>query len=346
MTLSLAAASSRPTRFPPVLPGIGLCLGIAVAAYLAQALEIRILGRPWLETLVLAILIGAVVRAMWTPGPIWRVGVAFSAKTVLEVAVVLIGATISGAAMLGLGATLLAGVPILVGLAIAGSYGLGRLLLVPHKMAVLIACGNAICGNSAIAAVAPVIDADGKDVAAAIAFTAVMGVAVVLVLPLMAVSLHLPPRAYGVLAGLTVYAIPQVLAATAPVSSLSAQVGAVVKLVRVLMLGPVVVMVSSMHSSAAGPRRGAPFRLVVPWFVAAFLALLAARSADWIPHNLLAPAATASGWLTVIAMAALGLSVDVSAMARVGPRAAVTVTGSLLMLGGLALLLLRVLTLA
>src|SRR5205085_10254017 len=109
---------------------------------------------------------------------------------------------------------------------------------------VLVACGNAICGNSAIAAVAPVIGAESDDVASSIAFTAVLGVLVVLGLPLLMVPLGLSTYQYGVLAGLTVYAVPQVLAATLPVSALSGQVGTLVKLVRVLMLGPVVLGLS------------------------------------------------------------------------------------------------------
>jgi uncharacterized membrane protein YadS len=107
---------------------------------------------------------------------------------------------------------------------------------------VLVACGNSICGNSAIAAVAPVIGADGEDVAASIAFTAVLGVVVVLLLPFLAPLLHLSGLQYGVLAGLTVYAVPQVLAATAPLGMVAVQMGTLVKLVRVLMLGPVVLV--------------------------------------------------------------------------------------------------------
>ena len=111
-------------------------------------------------------------------------------------------------------------------------------------MAILIACGNSICGNSAIAAVAPVIGAHSDDVAASISFTAVLGVIVVLTLPLLVPVLQLSLTQYGVLAGLTVYAVPQVLAATLPIGALSNQVGTVVKLVRVLMLGPVVLGLS------------------------------------------------------------------------------------------------------
>lgn len=79
-------------------------------------------------------------------------------------------------------------------------------------MAMLVACGNAICGNSAIAAVAPVINAESDDIATSIAFTAVLGIVVVIALPVAAHHLHLSPYAGGALAGLTVYAVPQVVA--------------------------------------------------------------------------------------------------------------------------------------
>src|SRR6202008_1901383 len=119
-----------------------------------------------------------------------------------------------------------------------------RALGLPQRISILIACGNSICGNSAIAAVAPVIGAAADEIAASIAFTAVRGVIVVLLLPLLAPVLLLSLTQYGVLAGLTVYAVPQVLAATLPIGALANQVGTVIKLVRVLMLGPVVLGLS------------------------------------------------------------------------------------------------------
>src|SRR5436853_7003212 len=96
-------------------------------------------------------------------------------------------------------------------------------------MSVLVACGNSICGNSAIAAVAPIIGARGEDIASSIAFTAVLGVVVVLGLPLLVPVLDLSLTQYGTLAGLTVYAVPQVLAATLPIGELSKQGGQVVE---------------------------------------------------------------------------------------------------------------------
>ena len=331
-------------------PGLVLCGLIAVGAYALQAVEARLFGRPWLEALVLAILLGTVIRTVWAPPLRWLPGIAFSAKIVLEVAVVLLGATVSASTILGAGAPLLAGIVVVVCVAILFSYGLGRLFGLPRRMAVLIACGNSICGNSAIAAVAPVIGADSDDVAASIAFTAVLGVAVVLGLPMLAVALHMSPRGFGVLAGLTVYAVPQVLAATAPISSLSAQVGTLVKLVRVLMLGPVVLILSLLtnRQNAAGigavasPTARSKGQLpklhqLVPWFIVGFLLLVAARSADLIPRKLLSPAGHAATWLTIVSMAALGLGVDVRVIAKAGLRVTAVVTLSLVALGSVAL---------
>ena len=326
------------------LPGLALCAAVTAAAFGLQTLEVHLFGRAWLETLVIAILLGTAVRTAWTPGKRFTAGIAFSAKILLEVAVVLLGATISAATILGQGAVLLVSIAGLVVLAICVSYGLGRLFGLPHKMATLIACGNSICGNSAIAAVAPVIGADSDDVAASIAFTAVLGVAVVLGLPVLAIYLHMTPRAFGVFAGLTVYAVPQVLAATAPISSFSAQVGAVVKLVRVLMLGPVVLVLSLLHakdSEAQGQakRRGPNLQHLVPWFILGFLGMVALRSGGMLPAPAVKGAGALATWLTILSMAALGLGVDVRVVAKAGPRVTAVVTLSLLALGAVALAL-------
>ncbi len=340
----------RPGAAPwRLAPGLGLCLAIAAVAAILQGLEARLFGRAWLEALVIAILLGTAVRTAWAPGPAWRAGIAFCARPLLEVAVVLLGATIGAATLLGAGPALLAAIALVVVAGLAISYGLGRLFGLPRRMATLIACGNSICGNSAIAAVAPVIGAEAKDVAASIAFTAVLGVIVVLALPVLAIALRLTPRSFGVFAGLTVYAVPQVLAATAPISSLSAQVGTLVKLVRVLMLGPVVLGLSLvMHRRGAGRRaadtgagrevgRLPPLHQLLPWFIAGFLALVVARSTGLIAPAVALPAGRVATWLTVVSMAALGLGVDVRVVARAGARVAAVVTLSLIALGAAAL---------
>jgi uncharacterized integral membrane protein (TIGR00698 family) len=333
-------------RVRAIVPGVLLCIGIAIVATVLQWVETRATGRPYVEALVLAIVVGALVRTAWTPGERWLAGIGFSAKQLLEVAVVLLGVSIDAAVIIKAGPWLLGGVVLIVAVGLAAGYGISRLAGLQHRLSVLIACGNAICGNSAIAAVAPVIGADGSDVAASIAFTAVLGVAAVLGLPVLKHLLGLSMVQYGALAGLTVYAVPQVLAATLAVSATSAQVGTLVKLVRVLMLGPVVLGLSLMRrregagGSGVGMRRPSLGRLV-PWFIVGFVLAGVARTAGLVPASLAVPLRDVATELTVLSMAALGLAVDVRALARVGHRVTAAVCGSLAVILVVSLLLVR-----
>ena len=321
-------------------PGILLCIAITVVAILMQAVEVHFAGQAYLEALVLAILLGVAIRTAWTPAKRFVPGIAFSAKFLLEVAVVMLGASVSVAIVLALGPILLVGIASVVAIALGSSFIICRMLGLPLRMAILIACGNSICGNSAIAAVAPVIGADGDDIAASISFTAVLGVVVVLTLPLLVPVLQLSLTQYGVLAGLTVYAVPQVLAATLPIGALSNQVGTVIKLVRVLMLGPVVLGLSLLARDLRtdtrldrANRRSPDLHELVPWFITGFLAVLIVRSLGLIPPSALPTITHVAAILTTISMAALGLGVDVRVVARSGVRVTLAVTVSLLILG-------------
>ena len=349
---ALPLPTTRPSTAARLGPGLLLCAAVTLLATGLQFAEEHLFGRPWLEALVLAILLGTAIRTAWTPGERWRPGIEFSAKTLLELAVVLLGASVSFTTLLAVGPALLAGIAGVVVIAVAASYSIGRTLGLPRRMAVLVACGNSICGNSAIAAVAPVIGADSDNVASSIAFTAVLGVLVVLGLPLLVPLLGLSETQYGTLAGLTVYAVPQVLAATVPIGALSNQVGTLVKLVRVLMLGPVVLLLSLVASrlreetdepapAVTAGERPAPGRValhqLVPWFILGFLGVAALRSFGLIPAALLGPVAVVANWLTVLSMAALGLGVDIRVVARAGGRVVAAVTLSLVVLGAISL---------
>ncbi len=337
-TLASVTAFGRTIR-----PGVMLCLLVTLAAIGLTSIERDVIGHVWLEPLVLAILLGAAVRTAWTPDARFKAGIDFSSKTLLEVAVVLLGASVSAATLSSLGVGFVLGIFALVALAIVVGFGVGRALGLNPRMALLVACGNAICGNSAIAAVAPVIDADGKEVAASIAFTAVLGVIVVLALPLLGGLIHVNGLQYGALAGLTVYAVPQVLAAAAPFGAIATQTGTVVKLVRVLMLGPVILALSLIFRDRAPGAAKPGLSRLLPWFIIGFLVMIGLRSFDLIPQAALAPMAAASGLLTVVAMAALGLQTDIRAVARAGGRVAAAVILSLGALLVLALALIRLL---
>jgi uncharacterized integral membrane protein (TIGR00698 family) len=344
-----------------MLPGLLLCAVVTLAGWGLQVVELRLFGKAWLESLVLAILVGTAVRTVWDMDRRWYPGILFSAKTLLEIAVVLLGASLSVGTIITIGPLLLAGIAVVVLVAVAISYHIGRALGLPRRLAMLVACGNSICGNSAIAVAAPVIGASSDDVAASVAFTAVFGVVVVVLLPLLAPLLGLDKLQYGILAGLTVYAVPQVLAATAPLGALSVQIGTLVKLVRVLMLGPVMLALSvgtskwrektdELPTHITAGDRPAPGRValhhLVPWFIVGFLALAVMRSTGLIPKPWLGPIASVGNLLTIVSMAALGLGVEVRAVAQSGPRVIAAVVVSLLFLGVVSLALIRLLGIA
>ncbi|MFC4626398.1 YeiH family protein [Daeguia caeni] len=329
-----------------ILPGLLLSLVVSGLAVCVEMVEAHFAGRAWLEALVLAILLGMAVRSIFQPSKTFNPGISFAAKFVLEVAVVLLGASLSLGMVVAAGQGLVLGIALVVAFSILFSYFIGRMLKLPHRVAVLVACGNSICGNSAIAAAAPVIGASSDDVAASIAFTAILGVVVVLCLPLLVPLLDMSNTQYGVLAGLTVYAVPQVLAATMPVSAVSAQLGTLVKLVRVLMLGPVIlvlsIIVGKQNAEAARPR----FSQLVPWFIIGFLVAMALRSLNLIPEDMLPGIKSTATVLTTISMAALGLGVDIRTVVAAGGRVTLAAVISLLVLGAISLSLIHVLQIA
>jgi uncharacterized integral membrane protein (TIGR00698 family) len=340
------AVTAHPER-NSVLPGIAAATIVSLLAVGGGAIEERLFGRAIIEPLVLAILIGMVNRTAlgsWSGG---EPGIRFTSKTVLEIAVFLIGATMDVPRLFASGPTLAAAIVAIVCVGLSVGYGIGRAAGLSPKLAVLVACGNAICGNSAIAAVAPVIGAETEDVAASIALTAVLGVAVVIGLPLLIGPLALSQYQYGVLAGLTVYAVPQVLAAAFAVSALSGQVATVVKLARVLMLGPVVLFFAlRARREHAGTTKKISVTKLVPWFVLGFIVLAALRSVGVISEAQASTTKIIAGWLTIAAMAGLGLSVDIRAVRSVGARVVVAVAGSLATLIVLAIILIKGLALS
>ena len=318
------------------LPGIVLCFVVTVVAMGVQRMEVAALGHPYVEALVVAILLGIAVRSVWQPSKAFQAGISFSAKMLLEIAVMLLGASITLSAIIASGPGLLIGVLLTVAAALLASYFISRALGLPQRISILIACGNSICGNSAIVAVAPVIGASKEDIVSSISFTAVLGVVIVVGLPFLIPLMHLSETQYGVLAGLTVYAVPQVLAATIPVSLAAAQLGTLVKLCRVLMLAPVVIFFSIMRPKLdkVGLEGGRPSGLLklIPWFVIGFLIFAAMRSAGVIPSIAVGPITTLATFLTVVSMAALGLGVDIRVLGKVGGRVTTAVVISLVVL--------------
>jgi len=319
------------------IPGISLCLGITLICYALHGWGQQILEDFTPDVLVLAILIGAILRSsqLFNFDPFEK-GISFSARFLLEVAVMLFGASISVTILAESGFIIISTILVLVVVSIGISYSLSRLFGLSAKLSFLIACGNAICGNSAIVAIASVIKAKSDEVASAIAFTAILGTAAVLLLPASVSLFSFNDHQYGVFAGMTVYAVPQVLAATLPVSISASHSGMVIKLIRVLMLGPLIFCISLLSKQSADGREHVRWRRLVPWFIIGFASMMLLRSLGLIPLFLLAPLEHIAKFLTILSMAALGLGVNLRSLARSGGRVMLAASASLLILGMLA----------
>ncbi|MGG7517748.1 YeiH family protein [Allorhizobium undicola] len=319
------------------MPGILLSAAVTLIALLLETLQRRLLGSVLMDGLVLAIIIGTLIHTAFGLSDRFVSGVNFAAKRLLELAIVLLGASVSLSALSGNGMMLFIAVMAMVAISLLVSYSIGRFLGLPPRLCLLVACGNSICGNSAIVAAAPAVHASHEEVTASIAFTAALGIVVVMLLPLSFSYLSISQTQYGMLAGMTVYAVPQVLAATLPIGTVSAQMGTVIKLMRVLMLGPVVLTLGLMHKrqeKTAGAQSGTPF---IPWFITGFLALIVCRALGLLPDMVLEPLHQSSTALTTISMAALGLSVNLRAILSSGGRVLAAGALSIIALAGLSL---------
>lgn len=339
MTASLPVRLSD--RAGILLPGIALSAAVAAGAWLVAQAEERLFTYAVIEAVVLALLAGMVIRAFWTPAPRFAPGIAFTAKPLLEFGIVLLGASLNLRLLQEAGGRLLATVLITTGAALGLGILLGRWAGLSSRLAILVAVGNAICGNSAIAATAPVIKAKKEEVAAALSLTAILGVGIVIALPALQPLADLSDEQYGILAGLSVYAVPQVLAATFPVSTISGQIGTLVKLTRVLLLGPVVALFAILYRDQESERTGFSLRRFVPWFVTGFVLTTLLRTAGIIPEELGGHAQNVSRLLTITAMAALGFGVDIRVVRRTGGRVAAVVCGLLILLVAIGIALIH-----
>lgn len=325
----------RPPMLPEhtrqLLPGLVLVVALSGVAQLLASAQEQLLGRAWIEGLVLALLFGVAAGNTGLVSRRFDAGAAYAGKQLLELAVVLLGASINVSVLAATAPRLTLVIVSGVVLVLVVGFVIGRLLGLGPRLALLVATGNAVCGNSAIAAVAPVIRAEKSEVAAAIALTAILGVTLVLALPLLIPILGLSHYQYGVVAGMGVYAVPQVLAAALPVSPLSAEIATTVKLGRVLLLGPIVLAVGfivAAHGAQTGAARPR-WSTFLPWFVLGFMLLAALRVAGLLPDPLAQTARISASWLTTLAMAGLGLGVRFAAIRLVGPRVTLAVILSL-----------------
>lgn len=313
------------------LPGIAFCVVIGAIAWVVAEIEKSIIDRAVIDALVIALLFGILAKNLLPVPANVGPGGKYASKQLLEASVLLLGASVAlqDIASSGTSLLLLILVAVFGGLAVAWIIG-HKILGLSSRLAVLVGVGNSICGNSAVAAVAPVIKATPNEVAAAIGISAILGVGQILILPFFAPVFDLNDVQYGILAGISVYAVPQVVAASFAVSSVSGQSGTLVKMVRVLLLGPMIILLGILHrdSDNSGELKN-KIKTYVPWFVVGFLVLAVLRSTDIISEDVGLDVRTVSKLLFTVAMVGLGLGVDVREVGAVGPKVAVTILGTM-----------------
>ncbi len=254
-------------------------------------------------------------------------GVELARGRLLQMAVVLLGAQLSLRQVAHVG---LASLPVMLGslvFCLLLAWLAGRAMRVAGDLRILIGVGTAICGASAIAAVTPTIRAKYPDTAYAISTIFMFNVLAVVVFPPIGHALGLSQEAFGLFAGTAVNDTSSVVAAAASYGPAAADHAVVVKLVRSLMIIPIVlglaVVVRRREGPAGPPRRGGPVgRLfdLVPWFLIGFVVVVAANSAGVVPQDSQGVIRQIAVFLIAAALAAIGLSTDVRALRRTGPR--------------------------
>jgi uncharacterized integral membrane protein (TIGR00698 family) len=317
-------------RSKPKIPGIALCVVLGLASYwISDKLNLS-----FMDALVLSLIVGIVLRTVLTNGKQFDQGTKWSGKMLLEFAVLLTGASVFIPDFVDRGWQIAVFVVFSTFAAMLVAYLVGNKLLgLDPKLTALVGIGNSICGNSAVAALAPVIRANSSQVGAAISFSAILGAIQILLLPTLSTTFGLSEFHYGLVAGISVYAVAQVMAASSIVGVEAATTATLVKLSRVILLGPMIVVIgvvfrrSGLEQADGAPTRSlsSQLRSYVPWFVIGFLVLATFRSFDIISSDVLSTVRDTAKILFSIAMIGVGFGVNVRDLFKSGPRVVATI---------------------
>ncbi len=323
------------------VPGILLCAGFAGVATYAGSLTVGGVSLGLIGAPVLAILFGMAI-ALKFPSLSGRDGlkdgIRFTSKKVLQGAVVILGFSLNINTVLAVGGKSFPVIVCTISVSLAAAYVMMRLLKVGWKTATLIGVGSSICGGSAIAAAAPVIDARDDEIAKSISVIFLFNVAAALIFPALGYAIGLGTEGFAVFAGTAVNDTSSVTAAAASAENIYGAEGILsaavtVKLTRTLAIIPITLALSlyvARRHRSEGPAGGYSFRKVFPWFILLFVAASAVTTAvtgfgsggflslysdEFIP---------AAKWLAkffiAMAMFAIGLNTNLAELVRNGGK--------------------------
>jgi uncharacterized integral membrane protein (TIGR00698 family) len=320
-----------------LLPGLAVAAGGLTLAFAVHALV------PSLPILTLCVVFGVVlgqIPAMRSPldGPL-QPGLALSSRRLLRIGVVLLGLKLSLVDIVDLGAPMLVAVVVVVLLTFFGTLFMGRLARLPGDQPLLLAAGFAICGVSAIGAMAAVTRSKQSEMALPAALVTLCGSLAIVVLPLLHGPLGFTDLQFGAWAGASVHDVGQVVAVAQTAGASALALAIAVKLTRVLLLAPLVagvglyrrIRVAEETDAASGPRPP-----IVPLFVLGFLAAMVVRTYLPVPDGVLEAADLVQTVLFGLALVALGSSIRLVSLVRTSGRALVVGLAAWVLVAALA----------
>lgn len=305
--------------------GILLALLVALVSYgLTNLLDLNFLSPG-----VFALLLGMVLNPYLKNPASFSSGLTFTSKKILKFAIILMGLGLSFTQIFAVGKFSLVVMVFTLTAAFLGGYLLGKLLKMPWKLTSLISAGTGICGGSAIAAIAPVIEAKDEHVAYGISATFIFDVLMVVLFPLMGRALLLSDLGFGLWTGTAVNDTSSVVAAAYAFSDAAGQFAVIVKLTRTLSIVPVVLIFSFLHermerktlegtSSGSLGRKKVDLRKIFPFFILFFLFMVALKSTGWVPASLTESLTSLSKFLMVMSLGSIGLKTSFKKMRQAG----------------------------
>lgn len=353
-SFSSAATLNPPLRgaapwLPLPLPGLVLAGLVTILAELLHGYR----GFSTFNPTILALLLGLGFNALIGTPENCRPGTGFAARTLLRLAIALLGLQLALSKLVELGWS---GAVIVLAV-VPGTFIFtllaGRVLGVSRELRCLIAFGTSICGASAVMAGNTVIRGSEDEAAYGVACVTIFGTLSMLLYPMMPGLLHLDAHQFGLWAGSSIHEIGQAVAAGYSNAPASGDAATLAKLSRVLLLAPVVLSVGFLVARAA--RRDAAThqsgigqsgfgQVPMPWFIFAFLGLAAINSLGVIPSVVQQHAPDVTGFLMTLALAAMGLNTDGAKLLRSGWRPLLLGCLASLFISGVSYALIRALT--
>ncbi len=300
--------------------GLAICFAVAgVSVLLEHLIPGELLGAS-----IIALFLGTAINSFFHPK--WlEPALKFTSKKILKAAIILLGASLSVKTIMTVGQKTFFVMVFTFAMCFGGGYLVRKIFKLNWKLGNLISAGTGICGGSAIAAIAPVIDADDKDIAFAMSSTFLFDLAMIALYPLMGKALGLNDMAYGIWAGTSVNDTASVVASGYAFSEAAGDIATMVKLTRTIAIIPTVLVFAfigmrrkrkEMQTESGGQKVN--LLKIVPWFICGFLALAIINSLGWIPADVSSVIKSVSKFLMVTALAAIGLGTSITDFRKAG----------------------------